>query len=174
MKPVLAVLLSALVLAGCYISKQPLIVPAAADYPIADAAHFDAYTPAGSGWRKLVGRTVRRAGGYYVYVEDGRPKPSLPFLLKRVAPNLYVAQLSDRASGEFAYELIRFAGTPAIQYHGTCPARADWLRRRLIDRIENAATPRCIFSNFESLTIVLREAVKNAAPEAKYVLTQRR
>ena len=48
------------------------------------------------------------------------------------------------------------------------------MQLRLIDRIENAATPRCIFSNFESLTIVLREAVKNAAPEAKYVLTQRR
>jgi hypothetical protein len=172
------VLVAALALAGCYISKAPFITPQAADYPIADGARLSAYSPAGKRWLPKPGRTLRRSGGYYVYQEDGRPKPSLPFLLKRVAPNVYVVQMNDRplpkAPTEYTYQLIEFDGTTAIKYTGICPARPEWAARKLVVRIEETQTRRCIFSNLKDLTTVLREAAKNAAPEAKYVLTRGR
>jgi hypothetical protein len=171
------VALAALVLAGCYISKTPFITPATADYPVADGARFNAFAPAGDTRRARPGRTVRRVGAFYTYREDGRPKPSLPFLMKRVATNLYVVQLSDSADPrkvrEYAYQLVVFDGATAIQHKSICPAHAEWLERRLVDRIEETQTRRCIFSDFQHLTTVLREAAKSGAPEAKYVLVPR-
>jgi hypothetical protein len=173
-----ALTLCALALSGCYVSTRPLIAPAGADYPVADGARFAAFAPQGRGWTPLPSRTVWRRGAYYVYQDDGRPKPSLPFLLKRIAPGLYVAQLSDHAdpakAREYVYELISFDGKTAIQQQGACPARPEWVRRGLIERIENTTTPRCIFSSLEKLAVVLRESARNAAPEAKYVLTSGR
>jgi hypothetical protein len=174
---IILVVFAALVLAGCYISKTPFITSTSADYPIADGARFNAFAPAGAKWLARPRRTIRRAGAWYVYQEDGRPKPSLPFLLKRVAPNLYVVQMNDRpppkAPTEYTYQLIEFDGTTAIQYAGLCPARPDWVARKLVARIEETQTRRCIFSSFEHLITVLREAKRHTAPEARYVLIRR-
>lgn len=171
-------LLAAFLLAGCYVSKTALITPATADYPVADNATFNVFAPAGATWIAHGTRAIRRAGAYYTYSEPGRAKPSLPFLLKRIAPNLYVAQLSDSMDPakvhEYAYELIRFDGATAIQYSGTCPARADWLSRKLVTAVEDTSPQRCLFTNFANLATVLQEAAKNAAPEAKYVLARPR
>lgn len=168
------VLIATLALTGCYVSKQPLITPATADYPVPDGAHFAAFVPAGAKWLAHGGRTLRRSGAYYVYVDDRGGKPSLPFLLKRIRPGLFVAQLSDNAdpaqAREHAYELIDFDGKTAIQYSGTCPARAEWVTRHLVEHIEQTTTPRCVFGNLGNLVTVLREAATNAAPEAKYIL----
>ncbi len=166
--------LAALLLSSCYVSRAPFITPATADYPVADGARFQAFAPAGNKWIARPSRTVRRAGAYYVFHEHGRPKPSLPFLMKRVAPRLYVVQLADnrdpRKVREYVYELMEFDGTAAIQHKSVCPARPEWVERRLVDRVEQTQTRRCIFSDFAKLVKVLREAAKNAAPEAKYVL----
>ena len=161
-------------LAGCYVSKQPFINPANADYPLKDGTHLDGFRPVGKDWRPAKGRTLHRVGGHYVYIEDGDTERSPPFLFKRVAPNRYVAQLSDssdpRKVTEYYYQLIMFDGTTAIQYQATCDARPEWVDRSLADKIEQTSTPRCLFSNFDKLATVLQEATKNAAPEAKYVV----
>ena len=91
----LAVVLCALALAGCYVSKTPLITPANADYPIAGRRAADRLCAGG----RTIGAGCRaaRCGAWATtmsIVEDGRTKPSLPFLLRRAAPGLYVAQLS--------------------------------------------------------------------------------
>lgn len=166
-----------LALAGCYVSKQELIAPADADYPFADGAHFDAFIPVGKNWTpKKTGRTLRRKGDHYVYGEDGAKEPSTPFLLKRVGKNRYIVQLDDSKNparvSEHYYELFEFDGTTAIQYQGLCPAWPIFVQQGLVDKIEDTATPRCIFSDFAKLTKALEMAAKNAAPEGKYVLTK--
>ena len=162
------------VLAGCYVSQQPFITAANADYPVRDGAHFDAFIPGGKDWRRGKGRTLRRIGDHYVYAVDGDKEQSPPFLFKRIGRNRYVAQMSDssdpRKVTEYYYELIVFDGKTAIQYQANCGARPEWVTRGLADKIEQTSTPRCLFSNFDKLTTVLQEAAKNAAPEAKYVL----
>lgn len=167
-------LLAAFLLGGCYVSKAPFITPETADYPIADGAWFRAFVPAGGKWIARPARIVRRVGAHYVFHEEGRPKPSLPFLMKRVAPRLYVVQLADnsdpRKVREYVYELVTFDGRTAIQHQGVCPARPEWIKSRLVDRVEETQTRRCIFSDFAKLVTVLREAARNAAPEAKYIL----
>jgi hypothetical protein len=171
--PICAALL-ALGLSGCYVSKQPFITAANADYPLKDGARFAAFLPRGKDWRPDKGRTVRRIGDHYVYANDGETEQSPPFLFKRIARNRYVAQMSDssdpRKVTEFYYQLIVFDGTTAIQYQATCNPRPEWLTRGLIEKTEDTSTERCLFSSLDKLATVLQEAAKNAAPEAKFVL----
>jgi hypothetical protein len=166
-------MVAALALAGCYVSKTPFITPVTADYPFTGGTRFAIYAPAGKQWLRRGTRTIRRAGAWYVYQDEGRPKSSLPFLVKRVAPGVLVVQMSDRPypqpATEYTYQLIETDGATFIQYSGICPARPEWAARKLVIRIEETQTRRCIFSDFKSLVTVLREAAKNAAPEAKYV-----
>ena len=183
---VVAILFAALLLASCYVSKGPLITPATADYPFADGAHFDVFYPAGDKWIARGGRTLRRKGGYYIALHSDdmhvlaadEPPPPKPLLLKRVAPNLYVVQLSDSDDPakvhEYSYDLFTFDGTTAIQYSATCPARREWLARNLVVAMEDTFPQRCVFTSLANLVTVLREAMTNAAPEAKYVLAKRR
>ncbi len=164
----------ALALSGCYVSKQPFIGAANADYPLKDGARLDAFAPEGKDWRLTKGRTVRRVGDRYVYAEDGEKEQSPPFLFKRVAKNRYVAQMSDTSDPgkvtEYYYQLIEFDGRTAIQYQATCNPRPEWVTRRLVEKVEDTSPQRCLFSTLEKLSTVLQEAAKNAAPEAKYVL----
>lgn len=171
-------LASVVALAGCYVSTKPLITPQTADYPIADGTHLDRYVPAGKpGEYRLTknGRTLHRRGAYYYYVEDGDPKESIPFLLKKIGDENYIAQMADSRdpakAGEYGYQWLTFDGKAVVQYGANCPARQEWVIRELLDRIEDTATPRCIVSNIEKLATLLKEAAKNAAPEAKFVLS---
>jgi hypothetical protein len=163
-------------LSGCYVSTQPLIARSAADYPLPDGARFAAFAPAGKDWRPQAGRTLHRNGAYYTYTTDGEDKQSPPFLLKRIAPksDLYIAQMNDRSDpkqvSEYYYGLIQFDGKTAVQHQATCPTRPDWVTRGLADKIENTASPRCLFSDFGKLATALQEAAKNEAPEMKFVL----
>lgn len=168
---------AAAILCGCYVSKAPFITPADADYPVATGAHFDAFAPRSTDWRPQPrGRTLHRLGDYYVYVEDGETERSNPFLLKEIAPGRYAVQVLDSETparvSEYYYQLIDFDGATAIQYSGACRPRQAWLEQMLVARFERLSTgDRCIFTSFDSLSTVLKEAAVNAAPEAKYVLS---
>jgi hypothetical protein len=162
-------------LSGCYVSKAPFITPETADYPIATGTRFDAFLPRGRTWRPQPGRTVHRIGAHYVYMEEGSPRRSIPFLLKRIAPSRYILQLSDTADParitEYYYVFVAFDGTTAIQYKPACAPRPTWLEQKWIARVESLSTnDRCIFTDFEGLKSVLSEAVVMAAPEAKFVV----
>jgi hypothetical protein len=171
-------LLAACFLSGCYVSKTPFITPETADYPIATGTRFDAFLPRGQTWRPQPARTVHRIGTHYIYMEDGSPRRSIPFLLKQIAPRRYVIQLSDTADPvritEYYYAIVDFDGTTAIQYSPACAPRETWLLQQWI-RVERLSTnDRCIFATFETLQSVLKEAVINAAPEAKFVIANAR
>ena len=166
-----------LLLAGCYVSKQPFITPATADYPIQAPAHFDAFLPRGTQWRPQPGRTLQRVGTHYTYVEDGSTRRSPPFLLKRIAPNRYVLQMSDTSNvqrvSEYYYALVQFDGTSATQFKPACAPRVVWVEEKSIDKVERLSTgDRCLFSSLEKLSTVLQEASVNAAPEARFVLSK--
>jgi hypothetical protein len=170
----LAILVT-LTLSGCYVSKAPFITPETADYPIPTGTRFDAFLPRGQTWRPQPARTVTRVGTHYIYMEEGSPRRSIPFLLKRIAPRRYVIQLSDTADAaritEYYYGVIDFDGTTAVQYSPACAPREDWVLQTWIARVERTSTnDRCIFESFENLQSVLNEAVVNAAPEAKFVI----
>jgi hypothetical protein len=166
-----------LLLAGCYVSKQPLITSETADYPIAAPAHFDAFLPRGKEWRPQPGRTLQRAGAHYVYVEDGSTKRSAPFLVKRIGPKRYIVQLSDSSDPkrvtEFYYTLMDFDGTTAVEYQPACAPRESWVTAKWIDKVERLSTnDRCLFTSFDNLKKVLEEAAIKAAPEARFVLSK--
>ena len=172
----LAVLLLPLLLGGCYVSKTALITPATADYPLPDGTRLVAFRPAGTTWRPQPARTLKRIGERYVYVEDGLPRPSVPFLLKRIGKNRFVAQIADTSNPsrvtEYYYALFDFDGTTAVQYKPNCTARPDFVARKLADRIEETAERRCVFSDLAKLVTVLTEDARNAAPEAKFVIAK--
>ena len=172
----LAVLV-ALLLAGCYVSKEPFITPATADYPIATGTRFEAARPSGKEWRRQAGRTVHRAGAHYVYVEDGSLRRSVPFLLKEIAPKRYILQLSDSSDPakirEYYYALLDFDGATAIQFQPACYPRDAWLARKWIDKVERLSTGnRCLFSSLENLTSVLQDASVLAAPEMRFTVAR--
>lgn len=166
--------LAAMALGGCYVSKTPLITQANADYPIKDGARFESYVPRGRAWRRDEERVVRREGDHYVYVREGDRKKSPPFLLKRVAKNRYVVQMSDstdaRKVTEYYYQLIDFDGRNAVQYQANCEARPETVTQGLVDKIEETATRRCLFSDLDKLAKVLVQEAPHGAPEGKYVL----
>ena len=163
----------ALLLAGCYVSKAPFITPATADYPIASGTRFDTARPSGKEWRRQPGRTVHRAGAHYVYVEDGSPKRSVPFLLKEIAPKRYILQLSDSSDpgkvSEYYYALLDYDGATAIQFQAGCMPRDGWIGKKWIDKVEPLSMgDRCLFSSLGNLTSVLQDASIKAAPELRF------
>lgn len=171
--------LAALALSACYVSKEPLITPATADYPIADGAYLAA-PPPDKGKYAGAGRTMHRDGAYYTYTADDDAEKSPPFLVKRVAPKskFFVAQMNDKSdpkkTSEYYYELLEFDGKNVVQYQGTCTPKTDWTTRKLLDRVEDTSSPRCIVSDFAKLATVLQEAAKRDAPEAKFTLAKKR
>ena len=180
MRPLLRVVfmvVAPLIAAGCYVSKQPLITPQTADYPVTAPAHFGASRPSGDTWRPQPGRTLQRVGMHYVYVEDGSTKRSPPFLVKRIGPKRYIVQLSDSSDPkrvtEFYYTLMDFDGTTAIEYQPACAPRESWVTKKWVDKVERLSTnDRCLFTSFDNLKQVLEEAAVKAAPEARFVLTK--
>ncbi len=171
-----ALLGAALLLSGCYLSKTPLITPQTADYPIASDSHFAAFARRGEDWRPMpYGRTVRRAGGYYFFRDDGSDETSLPFLMKEVSPGRYVVQANDTSDftrvTEYYYLLLDFDGTEAVQYSTTCWPREEWISEGLVARVEQTAVNwRCHFDSLEDLTTVLVGTTEYTAPEERFVL----
>lgn len=163
-----------LCLAGCYVSKTALITPADASYPVPSGTHFDSFVPRGHGWGKRAGRTLYRQGDYYIYVVDGDPKRSTPFLFKKIAKNRYVVQINDASDldkvSEYYYQLIDFDGKTAVQYSSDCYARREWIEQKLIAKVEDTQPERCLFDDFEKLAKVLVDAKRYFAPEARYVV----
>ena len=164
-------------LGGCYVSKAPFITPATADYPVPHRTHFDGFVPAGKDWTKKEGRTLGIVDGYYVYIEDGETERSVPFLLKRIAPGRFIAQMNDSSDekriSEYYYELVEFDGTTAIQHKPDCGPRQEWIDKKLIANVERTSTnARCMFAKIEDLAIVLQDAAKTTPPEAKFVVTK--
>ena len=175
--PVAGALVSAFLLAGCYLSEVPFITPEAADYPIVSNSHFDAYGRRGTGWRPLPeGRTVRLSDGYYYYRNDGSDRTSVPFLMKEISENRYVVQANDTSTfarvSEYYYYLVDFDGTEAIQYSGSCRPLQEWIDNGIIADIERTSfNLRCAFDSFENLVTVLEGATEFVSPEERFVLS---
>jgi hypothetical protein len=169
-------ILAPLVASACYVSKQPFITPATADYPVMAPAHFDASRPSGNTWRPQPGRTLQRVGDYYAYVEDGSPKRSAPFLMKRNGPKSFNFQLSDSSDPkkvtEYYYTLVEFDGTTAIEYQPSCGPRANWIANKWLTVERLSSNDRCLFTSFDNLKKVLEDAAVKAAPEARFVLSK--
>ena len=167
----------ALSLTGCFLSKEQLIAPETADYPIEDGSHFDAFARRGTDWRPLSeGRAVYRRGDYYVYVNDDSDRSSVPFLLMEISPGRYIVQANDTSDfervSEYYYFLVDFDGVEAIQYSSSCWPRQEWVDEGVITQVERTSmNTRCHFADIDSLTTVLQGASIYTAPEEKYVLS---
>lgn len=170
------IVLAAQMLAGCFLSEEPFITPATADYPIASDSHFDAYARRGTEWRPLPdGRTVRLLNGYYYYRNDGSNRTSVPFLMKEISENRYVVQANDTSNfervTEYYYYLVDFDGAEAVQFTGSCWPRQEWIDNGIIAEIENTSmNTRCVFENLENLVTVLEGTTEYTAPEERFVL----
>ena len=167
----------ALNLAGCFLTKVPLITPDTADYPIEPGSHFDAFARRGTDWRPLPeGRSVHRQGDYYVYVNDNSDRTSVPFLLMEISPGRYILQANDTSNfsrvSEYYYFLVDFDGVEAIQHSGSCWPRQEWIDEGVITQVERTSmNTRCHFADIGGLTTVLEGTSEYTAPEEKYVLT---
>jgi len=172
----LPVLILALSLTGCFLSKAQLITPQTADYPIVSGTHFDSFARRGTDWRPLPeGRTIHRHGDYYVYINDNSDRTSVPFLLMKISPGRYIVQATDTSNfenvSEYYYFLMDFDGIEAIQHSGSCWPRQAWIDEGVISQMERTSTnTRCRFTDLDSLTTVLEAASGYTAPEGKYVL----
>jgi hypothetical protein len=170
-------LLLSLSLQACFLTKEPLITPENADYPIEPGSHFEVFARRGTDWRPLpVGRSVHRQGDYYYYVNDDRNRLSVPFLLMEISPDRYIVQVNDTSNfervSEYYYFLVDFDGVEAVQYSGSCWPRKEWLDEGIISLVERTSmNTRCHFTAIENLTTVLEEVSEFAAPEEKYVLS---
>lgn len=173
----IAPLVLALTLAGCFLTKEPLITPDIAAYPVESGSHFDAFARRGADWRPLPeGRSVHRQGDYYVYVNDDSDRTSVPFLLLEIAPGRYIVQANDTSNfdrvSEYYYFLVEFDGVEAIQYSGSCWPRQEWIDGGVITQVERTSiNTRCHFADIAGLTTVLEGSSEFTAPEEKYVLT---
>ena len=163
--------------AGCFLTKEPLITPDIASYPIESGAHFDAFARRGTDWRPLpIGRSVHRRGDYYVYVDDDSDRASVPFLLLEIAPGRYIVQANDTSNfdrvSEYYYFLVDFDGAEAIRYSSSCWPRQEWIDEGIITQVERTSiNTRCHFADISNLTTVLEGSIEFAAPEERYVLT---
>ena len=170
-------LLLALTLAGCFLTKEPLITPDTAAYPIESGSHFDSFARRGTDWRPLPeGRSVHRQGDYYVYINDDSDRTSVPFLLMEIAPGRYIVQANDTSNfdrvSEYYYFLVEFDGVEAIQYSSSCWPRQEWIDRGIITQVERTSiNTRCHFADIAGLRTALEGASEYTAPEEKYVLT---
>ena len=173
----IALLVLSLTTTGCFLTKEPLITPDIASYPIESGAHFDSFARRGTDWRPLpAGRTVHRQGDYYVYVNDDSDRTSVPFLLLEIAPDRYIVQANDTSNfdrvSEYYYFLMEFDGVEAIRYSSSCWPRQEWIDDGIITLVERTSiNTRCHFADIENLTIVLEGSAEFAAPEEKYMLT---
>jgi hypothetical protein len=173
----IAPLLLALTLGGCFLTKEPLITPDTAAYPIESGSHFDAFARRGADWRPLPeGRSVYRRGDYYVYVNDDSDRTSVPFLLMEIAPGHYIVQANDTSNfdrvSEYYYFLVEFDGVEAIQYSSSCRPRQEWIDGGVVTQVERTSiNTRCHFADIAGLTTALEEVSEYTAPEEKYVLT---
>ncbi len=173
----LPALFLALSLTGCFLSKEQLIAPETADYPIEDGSHFDAFARRGTDWRPLPeGRSVYRRGDYYVYVNDDSDRTSVPFLLMEISPGRYIVQANDTSNfervSEYYYFLMDFDGVEAIQYSSSCWPRQEWIDEGVIAQVERTSmNTRCHFADIDSLTTVLQGVSTYTAPEERYLLS---
>lgn len=164
-------------LAGCFLSKEPLITPDVAAYPIESGMHFDAFARRGADWRPLpIGRSVHRRGDYYVYVNDDSDRSSVPFLLLEITPGRYIVQANDTSTfdrvSEYYYFLVEFDGVEAIQYSSSCWPRQEWIDEGIITQVERTSiNTRCHFDDITNLTIALEGSTEFTAPQEKYVLS---
>jgi len=170
-------LLLACGLAGCFLSKEPLITPETADYPIESGSHFEAFARRGTDWRPLPeGRSIYRRGDYYYYVNDDSDRMSVPFLFMEISPGRYIVQANDTSRfervSEYYYFLVDFDGVEAVQYSGACWPRKEWIDEGVISQVERTSmNTRCTFTTIEDLKTVLEGVSEYTAPEEKYVLS---
>ena len=111
-------------LAGCFISSDPFITPATADYPFADGTILVEFHRSGavaSGWEKTERWRIAREGAYYKLAglaADGNNETTEPFLLKcldrekkcRGRYAIFQARHTDpNGRTYFVYGLLEFA-----------------------------------------------------------------
>jgi hypothetical protein len=189
-------LAAAVLLAGCFASKAPLVTPAAADAPIANGvALTESVNCAGDAGKLLSCSGYQARGTAKLFLKDGvytfRPDPNaalaslfpggvlkdVPFTLKSVGPGLFVMQLTfaDEAppdSGvQYLYELMRLDGQTAYLYEFSCEQNGDqaYVRSGALEKISQALyVPTCEPASLEGLGKVFTDRLANGAvPDEK-------
>lgn len=115
--PLLALL--ALGLGGCLVSRQPLIAPGEAAFPLPDLASAERLKPKGeTEWEHDTNQAARRAGSSYIVTdEDGE---EMELTLKRIGQTTFVAQ-SKSKEGDYVYGLLVFNSGKIYEYGVDCP-----------------------------------------------------
>lgn len=106
-----------LTLGGCFVSSDPLISPATADYPWSAlrGQHFE--WDDGS-WKLKGVASLKRDGDDYVLTSDETDE-AMRFLLRRFEPDHYIAQAADRSDEDhpsYIYGLIVVEGNRIYEY----------------------------------------------------------
>jgi hypothetical protein len=170
----LAIVAGASLLAGCFISKDDLIAPADADYPIADGAHFAVYKLDAGGKRtgdapKHI--TITRKGADYLYVLD-HEKPA-PGLMDDIGGGNYIAMAHhlDKPH-ESIYVLFHRTDGNWLRYAPNCSDFARLAAAHGKSRADfhiTASGNNCAFSSYEDLKKAMALHIQYAAPDAEYV-----
>ena len=127
----LAVLMAIFVLAGCYTTDAPLILPSDADYPF--PATVDYMRVDTTGVNDPTQGRLERQGEFYVHSETGDGQVSY-VLFRRLRDDYYLVQQSSAATGPMDYDsattgssdydMVRI--TPEIVYLYNARCSENW------------------------------------------------
>jgi hypothetical protein len=183
-----------LLVAGCFVSKQPLISPASASWPLKDGQRVTLFNNCAApkadeekcNGRKDYVRQSERAsfhvtnGGYIFTPIPALPETSekyrdRPFLFKGIGDGFYLMQgdvnLSDNDHRSM-YVLTRFDGTSVYYYFFACE-KGDWpsFPDAVLKHARNVRSNWCEVNVLNKLTRAFRRRVAmGAVPDFKWEL----
>ncbi len=182
----------AFALAGCFVSEQPLISPARADYPLAEGKHYTRFlldyrrgsvsskeeTQGILLLRELQpstgGETKNRAGfengRYYVWAESHKnsegaiENSQTVFLLQRMTDDYYIAMTPDKQG--YDYDLLQIAGSTIYRYDFQChPVDIDrqFVLSGLIRRGAQGEADNCYLGTLDDLAKIFQARLADGA-----------
>ncbi len=161
---VLLALLS-LALSGCFISSDPLLSPAKADYPWPALRRAQQFGWENGAWKSRGYVSLDRDGAFYVLKPDDSDDVTR-FLLHRIGNDLYVAQADD-PSGSYLYALVSIEGNRVYESafddasHDCAVPGIDPYMRGLSAKNDN-----CSVQSLDALIDVF-QALRRAQPQAE-------
>ncbi|MFI4989065.1 MAG: hypothetical protein ACHQF3_16685 [Alphaproteobacteria bacterium] len=162
-----AAALAIVVLAGCFTSAGPLILPGDADYPWHAGTRFAAYRwnlaeHPSKPWAANGGvQTLILADGYYYLSQKDRNAKNGQLLVKRIDDKLFIAQV--KSDGAFTYGLLALDGKAVVAYdfaglESSCPGGS----------VSNGD---CVVPSFEVLKDLFLSNLKSKPqPSSMYVM----
>lgn len=151
-------------LGGCFVSQEPLLTAAQADYPFPARSQFASY--AFDTNKRGADGTLTRQGDHYVF-EDASGKKSI--LFKLVGDRLLVAQV--QTDDRYTYDLIASDGKTAAAFNFQCDPERDMIPA---DRAPTGGTSfevTCTVTSLEQVVHLFGERMaQHAKPKTKYVL----